>query len=1697
MATTTMIWNANATWICPPGVSAVFVECIAGGGGAGTFSTPGQAGGAGGGAYSSNNITATVGTSYAVVVGVGGNGATPVLNPSSPGGNSSFGTVCIAEGGLNSAYNSSVGVAGGAGANGTGDAKRDGGTGVNAPVTGGGGGGSSAGNNGNGAAGSGNNGGGQGGAAAAPGNAGVGGNGGKTNNQLGQNGTVPGGGGGGGTHNKQTEPKGGNGAAGRVWATYTTPAANQISDTFTTAGVPNTTLWVTATGNSGSIAVASGALTVTLASSNNNSRAYGNSIENYDLTGSSIYIQCTQAANLTACRTMFELGANAGNSLGMGIRADGNLSAWKQTSSTYALVVGGATAAYNATTMKWWRIRQSGSNCQFDYGPDGTTWTNMADVANPVPVTALQIQLYGQESTSTATPGTVSFDNLNAARLVAGMGRFALKVPYWYDTAYGCRKEIWINHGQVSGTQSNFPVLFSFTDADLKTQATYGGKVYNASGYDIIFVDKITGLKLAHEIESYTASSGAIVMWANVPTVSSTTDICVYMYFSNSSISTTQENVTGVWDSNYRAVFHLNGTPPSVTDSTTLSPGTNHGATATGGQISGGAATNGNNQYVSCSTANLPSGTSSVTVQAWANLTSAANATQYWGLIDLGTMVTGQEASLYTGDNTMVFAYKGGGLAQQTSFGAGAWKYLVGVYDGINVSLYVNGSLVGGPTAIGVTPNITYGNATVGSFVDTSGCWPGAFDEVRISNSVRTANWIATEYNNQKTASTFLTIGNTLGRDGMGRFRLQVFTGTPITLAGMGRFRFSPARTAIGRMRSSLAKVGMGRSRLSLAKAGMARMRLGIPQTRDSVGRIRVSKALAMSGRLLLSRAKAGMGRLRVSLARAGMARSRLSLARAGMARTRISKALAGMARERLSLALAGMGRMRLGIPKTLDSVGRYRTTAVRAGVGRLRSSLAKAAIGRSRLSLARVGMARVRSSLAKAGMARVRLSQARVGMGRYRSSIGKTLDAVGRLLLRKALANVGRLRLSLASTTSGRTRLSQAQIGQGRYRSSVPQLLSDVGRLRLAQATASVARLRLSQARSGMARLRLSQAAALAGRFRLVQELGNTLDAVGRMRVAAPVMLDLVGRTRVSLAQAVRGRLRLSLASTAAGLFRLFAPGMGEQIASGRMRLSQAIASVARLRMSVARAAVGRLRFAPTQTAIGTWRLSLALAGMARMHLSQARVGVARLRLSQARAGVGRTRISAPQLLSSVGRARLSVARAGMARLRIAQTRDLVGRFTLATQNQKTLASVGRIRSSLAQAGSGLLRLSRATAGMARTRISQAKAARGRTRLSVAMTLNGMARTRISRARSTSGRMRQSLALALSSRMRLSLAKADVGRLKLRAQQTLDLRGRYRSSLMRAGMARLRLSRARAVQGRFYLGGNVTLDSVGRLRLRIERLLDTVARMRLSLARATIARVRVALARAMSGRLRISPNRTYMGRLLLSIARATRSRLRLSKASPTRGRTRISQARVLSARLRSSLARVLTGRIRMAIEGQLDASGLITICIGLHRRVDSVARLRLSRSLSPRGRFQMWIASFAPLTMTTGAGTIYFTSGGVMPTIPITDDYSPRTVGDTSHPLICYFYDHSADTVTLTGVNFGQSTMTFKNRATGVSRTGSGSWAAGVQDHIAVYTWSAADVSQVGVFDMQATLQFPDGPLSFDPKPIEWLAHL
>ena len=162
--------------------------------------------------------------------------------------------------------------------------------------------------------------------------------------------------------------------------------------------------------------------------------------------------------------------------------------------------------------------------------------------------------------------------------------------PAWYDSGWSSRKAVTIDHSKVLGGSNlnNFPLLFSVTDASLKSVAN-GGGMGKPDGTDMLFTLSDGVTKLNHEIESYTASTGQVLAWVQIPTLSAASDTVIYVYYGNAAAAN-QQNAAATWDSSFKTVWHLgSGATLSGADSTsTANTGKITGALAAAGPISGG-----------------------------------------------------------------------------------------------------------------------------------------------------------------------------------------------------------------------------------------------------------------------------------------------------------------------------------------------------------------------------------------------------------------------------------------------------------------------------------------------------------------------------------------------------------------------------------------------------------------------------------------------------------------------------------------------------------------------------------------------------------------------------------------------------------------------------------------------------------------------------------------------------------------------------------------------------------------------------------------------------------------------------------------------------------------------------------------------------------------------------------------------------
>jgi hypothetical protein len=346
-------------------------------------------------------------------------------------------------------------------------------------------------------------------------------------------------------------------------------------------------------------------------------------------------------------------------------------------------------------------------------------------------------------------------------------------VPGTWSNGYSYSRAIVISHAKVPNTdQIDFPLLISGTFPYLATTSN-GGGVTNANGFDIIFTSDAAGTNtLPFEQESYNASTGALNYWIQIPRLSHATDTVIYMFYGNSTITTDQSDKAGVWDIAYEGVWHLpNGSTLNPSDSTqTLNDDSiQGGVTATSGRIDGGANFNGSSGYLTDT--NESYWPLAVTTEAWINTTSTAgNKVAGFETSQTGTGSTGFDGSLYV--NTSGHAVAGcwnGSTITVTSTSVvndGNWHHLVYILNTTTneLSLYVDGSLEATAScqdsAIWGWTYFRIGSYKLAGWPGgNDGYFDGNIDEVRFSETARSADWIATEYNNQSSNSTFLTVG--------------------------------------------------------------------------------------------------------------------------------------------------------------------------------------------------------------------------------------------------------------------------------------------------------------------------------------------------------------------------------------------------------------------------------------------------------------------------------------------------------------------------------------------------------------------------------------------------------------------------------------------------------------------------------------------------------------------------------------------------------------------------------------------------------------------------------------------------------------------------------------------------------------------------------------------------------------------------
>ncbi len=325
----------------------------------------------------------------------------------------------------------------------------------------------------------------------------------------------------------------------------------------------------------------------------------------------------------------------------------------------------------------------------------------------------------------------------------------------WWNTKWNYRKEIVINYTKVATTLTNFPVLISIPDdKDLALSTQFDGD-------DIVFTDK-NGNKLNHEIELFTKSTGRLIAWVNVPTLSSTSDTLLYLYYGNSACLN-QQNSKGTWNSNYLFVHHMEETGNIIDSTSNGLNAVNYGTTTDSNGKIGKCRffDSKSDRYNFGNPSLLNPGSNSWTIMFWTKITHTNSNI----ILRKWSSNKGFFLNLYNGWGGTNYFKVGNGVSTTYRYwnkvwSDGSWHHIAIVLNRNTntLNLYCDGILAngkgpGGSGSTAIFPNIINSE----NFLLYGGL-NGRYDEFTISKTVQSSSWIKTSYNNQNNPTSFYSL---------------------------------------------------------------------------------------------------------------------------------------------------------------------------------------------------------------------------------------------------------------------------------------------------------------------------------------------------------------------------------------------------------------------------------------------------------------------------------------------------------------------------------------------------------------------------------------------------------------------------------------------------------------------------------------------------------------------------------------------------------------------------------------------------------------------------------------------------------------------------------------------------------------------------------------------------------------------------
>jgi hypothetical protein len=373
--------------------------------------------------------------------------------------------------------------------------------------------------------------------------------------------------------------------------------------------------------------------------------------------------------------------------------------------------------------------------------------------------------------------------------------KVSVAAPVWLG-GWDERVKITIDNNDVDSALSNFPVLVYLSNSSSGRNNDDVSFVFDELQSDAnrkkIAVTTSDGTTQCYvEIERWDNASEQAWLWVKVPSISSTADTDLYLYYDSFQSDNTayvgdkeSTPAQNVWTTNFKGVWHLDedpsGTSPQMKDSTSNNNnGTSNGNMTSGdqvaGKIDGSLNFDGSDDYIN-TTSNELKTLNNFTLSVWFKADSTTTPSHHilwegpasqngWG--DGSGNPNSHEMHLtickFDANNTLNFFYgyeeSGGDWVPAVeiimSFSDTTnWNHAVVVMTGAGTSpsaeLFLNGVSQGTDTGTQTNRTAWNTNLRIGRPGPSQRYFDGMTDEVRILETAVSASWVKASYESER-----------------------------------------------------------------------------------------------------------------------------------------------------------------------------------------------------------------------------------------------------------------------------------------------------------------------------------------------------------------------------------------------------------------------------------------------------------------------------------------------------------------------------------------------------------------------------------------------------------------------------------------------------------------------------------------------------------------------------------------------------------------------------------------------------------------------------------------------------------------------------------------------------------------------------------------------------------------------------------